>query len=289
MDETPRPLDRWLPLLGVALIVEAAAVAALPTDPHLAVTTVQIITAVLAALAGALTLVSARKPSPPLPPRAALWLLFLLVIGTELPWAVRAFGTHTPLQSFTLFQAIAVALKGFGTPLLWGAALARRESPGNADAQRSGRIGAGLVQVGFVFLFVAECQSWGMFQYLGSQPPAVMAAYTLMQLAQVAARVVLLWASIDSLRQTSDLDAVRARAGRIHGLLVWYILLSVLSMGCGWLFASLHGSTVESGLAWGWNQAVLMTLTVAAALLVLRYFRSYNSVAPSHPWSGAEA
>src|SRR6185436_7150264 len=55
-----------------------------------------------------------------------------------------------------VFFPLSALLIGAAVPVLWSSAMIRADHPGDAALQRFGRVGAGLVQVGFVVEFAAH-------------------------------------------------------------------------------------------------------------------------------------
>lgn len=296
MDSTPRAMDRWLPFVGAALLVEAA-VGFLPNVripgpndiPHL-------VNAGCAAAVGGATLLAARRRRSPEILRAFLWMPFLAIgamkLGVYLGYGVSIFMSNS---SF-MFGTASWSMIGFGAPVLWGSALARRDDPGNLLAQKAGRIAAGLVQVGYVFLFASEVRTWGMYASMGgSFGGGAAAAYGMSQALQTVDRVLLLWATVDSVRTAMDDDLIRRRAQRIHKLMSWWILLSLLSSGLSQVVTQMTtgSSTSIHQPSFILQFLISTTITLAAMMAVLLHFQSkragYNSDAPPNPLTGAEA
>jgi hypothetical protein len=294
MDPTARATDRWLPFVGVALLVEAA----LGFLPHVrqadSGALPQIVNAVCSAMAGGATLIAARRRSAT-EIRAFLWITFIALGGLHLA----AYAASGKLESYMLtshfiFGNASWSLIGCGAPILWGTALARLEDPGNPSLQKLGRIAAGLVQLGFVFLFASEVGMWGRFGSSAFGSGA--AAYGASQALQVADRVLLLWCSIDSVRTAVDDDMTRRRASRIHRLMSWWVLLSLLANIFSQIVMQMQtGSpnSIQSYLHTFVRMLIYQTIVIAATLAVALHFQTkrtgYKSDAPANPWTGAEA
>jgi hypothetical protein len=200
---------------------------------------------------------------------AVLAMTLILFLGF-----VEMFQQMSNLNSYGLFHVANTFLLYLGAPVMWGAALARRVDPRSLEAQKAGRISAGAVQLGFVFLFASEMHRFAQFpsSFNQSGPGAATAFYALMQLSEIAERILLLWASIVSVRTAVDDETILRRAERIHRLLGGWLLLgaltAILANGFSLASASWAGSSLLTRYVW--RSAVLIPLTYAVALAVFR-------------------
>lgn len=259
MDDTRRATDRWLPVLGIALIVEAFGTALLATESRITFSA----TAIVAAAGGIITFLNARRPE-----RGDSWSPvgfagfclagMMVIMGYEyfLP------GQSMGRSALTCFGFPAMVLMGAGGPLFWAAALGRREQPDHPRLAQIGRIGAGLAQLGFFFAFVQEIPSIDRaFSLSTSRQPTFM----LYSLVRLVVRGLLLWASVQMMRSGSDLQVLRERFGTVHRLMV------------GWAVAMLVNSVViltsipVHHLA---RSVVYVTMTVVVAFTLARRLRS---------------
>jgi hypothetical protein len=236
-----------------------------------------------------------RRPRMP-SVRTFLWLTYGTMTVVLLSGFVEMVRVTTKLDSLTFFHIVSSLLIFAGGPAMWGAALARRAESGSPAAQKAGRMAAGAVQVGFMFLFAAEVRMWdqlGMLSSTGSG--AASAAYVLLRLTQLAERILLLWASIDSVRTAVDDEVIVRRAVRINRLLGGWLLLGALSI----LLSMLHGHFVSPSqgppgeFVHLWRGSALILLTFAGTLAVFHRLTVRNAgpdtVTSGNSASGAEA
>jgi hypothetical protein len=279
MDSTPRALDRWLPFVGIALLIEAS-LGFLPAIRKGGSGDIGLLfQSACAAAAGGATLLAARRRNAPEILRAFLWVAFL-ALGTLKVSVYLVYGISAALvNAWVILSNASWSLIGIGAPILWGAAVALRDDPGSATAQKVGRIAAGVVQLGFVLLFASELNSWGMFwRYASFGSTPGFGSYGVWQALQLADRILLLWASIESMRTPVDDETVRRRAARIHRLMGWWLLLSMLSAAVGQIIMSTAQSTTFEKV-----QPVLLriliykTVAVAAMLALYLHFASRRS------------
>jgi hypothetical protein len=224
--------------------------------------------------------------------RALLWATFLAIGGTKIATQLVMIDSTFMWNSTWLFGTASWSMIGFGAPVLWGSALGRREDPENLLAQKAGRLSAGVVQLGFVFLFASEIRTWGMISRMYGSG-GFGAAYGASQAMQIVDRVLLLWASIESVRTAVDADTIRLRAAKIHKLMIWWLLLYLLS-GCVYqvlLQTQMQGSWVGSSIQASLVQILIhQTLPLAAAAAVaLHFWRQKRTNEPVVSGSGAEA
>lgn len=287
MDQPRASIDRFLPLLGVALIVEAL-LAFSPwistqgqVEGPVGLAFFYLTSAALPALLGAMTLMGLRRPSTGV---RTMRFAYVVVAGLLLISSAWIF-TSAYFRALYLCYPISALLAGLGVPALWGSAIVRISDPGNAELQKLGRISAGLVQVGFVFQFFSRLQSWGM---MGQQSGIVV----LQSLLDVAENVLLLWASVDALRTPKDVGDVHRRAFRIHRLMqCWLVLLLMGTALQGLRLGFLEEQSKVAAAYWVWRGILGITATIATAFLTARRYPagSYKSESPAHPWGGAEA
>ncbi len=213
---------------------------------------------------------------------------------------VEMFPLSTNMKSWTFLYIANTVLIWMGAPFLWGAALARRQEPGSLAAQKAGRLAAGAVQVGFVFLFAAEVRMLERFGNFGRTGAGLEnALYALVQLVNLGERILILWASIESVRAAVDDEVIVRRAVRINRLMGGWLLMVGLSLILSHLHARVAypGSmSVPEGYSVGraiWRVAVELLLTVAGAQAEFCRLTVRNpapgTVARSTPVSGAEA
>jgi len=265
MDENPRRADRWLPLLGVALIFEAVAVAGIRQSQS---TDVGAITAILGAALGVVTLLRHFRPLPP-----ASWV--------TAGFAVFVYGAMTLAESLVTLDLKrggdplrpldfpARTLTVGGAVLFWAAALARRDHPADEKLARLGRIGAGLAQVGFLFSFVRELSVWGNLSRY-SNDNASFAVYSVLRLIY---RALLLWASIQMMRSGTDPEVLRKRFTAVHHLLIGWITLALVSgVVAGFGFGARNGA-----MPYFWRHLLSTTATVTVAFTLASRFRTLPS------------
>jgi hypothetical protein len=281
--------ERQLPLLGIVLLVEAA-LAALPPMATLAVKGtgswpgVSWLPFVLGHLVfpgvlGALVVATRRRTTG----TALLQVASLIAIaGNELSFVGWA-SLGVP-RALALCEPISSLLLSVAQPVLWGSALVRLRDPANASLQSTGRKAAGLVQLAFIFRFAAR------FQFLGSAGSfsSINAGYAVWSLVEIVESLILLWASVESVRSTPDVDAVRDRAARVHKLLrVWLVVIFLGSTVTNVLQLVASSDSVL-GLAYQMlNLVTFLTLTVTAAAAVARHCGARTAgvqfPAPEHP------
>ena len=225
--------DRWIPFLGLALVIEAAMNAASPVwtqmtaiqaakFPYLSV----LLTAIVPGVVGAHMMAGHRRDSFP---GVSIRLAYAAIVGLNVSYVVQLISNWTPSSLLLSLQPVALILMGIGMPLLWGSALARLLHPGDASLQKFGRIGGGLIQLGFVFEFFVRLQNWDLMQSMTSgSGSAASAVYALSSLLDIAGSVALLWATVEAMRTAPDEDAILRRAHRTHRLMSWYMVLMPL-------------------------------------------------------------
>jgi len=263
MDQTPGRTDRWLPLLGVALIFEGIAVAGIrqfrPTE-------VSSIIAVLGAALGVVTLLRYfRPPSDPSSWGTAGFAVFIYAAMTlaESYMTLDLQRGGDPLRHLD-FPARTLTVGG--ATLFWASALARREHPVHERIALLGRIGAGLAQVGFLFSFVHELSSWANFSRYSNDN----ASFAVFSLLRLVYRVLLLWASIQMMRSGTDPEVLRNRFTGVHHLLIAWITLALLSGAVATFGFGAHAGA----LPFFWRHVLSTTATVTVAFTLARRFRT---------------
>ncbi len=295
MDEPPRLPGRRLPLIGGVLLIGGLGGLVPKVAPEGRMYVAQVLICVAVVVAGFAMLGLWRRPGIGgivnlFLTSTALATTLILLLGF-----VEMFQQMSNLKSYGLFQVVNTLLIYLGAPVLWGAALARRGSPGSLEAQKLGRLSAGAVQLGFVFLFAAESHRLSQFGLsdMSSGSTAAGAFYALMQLAELAERILLLWASVVSVRTAVDDETIVRRAVRINRLLGGWLLLGALTMILSHAFSLASSGWVGSSplSAFVWRSAVLLPLTFALALGVFFRLTVRNggpvTVGQSNPASGA--
>ncbi len=265
--------ERRLPFLGIALLIEAG-LAALPPMATLAVKGTRSFPGVswlpfvlghlvFPGVLGALVVAMHRRTTG----TALLqWASLIAVVGNE----ASLFGwtyLSTP-RTLALCEPVSSLLVSVALPFLWGSAVVRFREPANASLQATGRKAAGLVQLSFIFRFAAR------FQFLGSvgSLDSVNAGYAIWSVVEIVESLILLWASVESVRAASDVDAVRARAERIDKILRgWFVLIFAGSAVTN-VLQLLGSSDPVLGLLYQMlSLATFLTLTVTAAAAVARH------------------
>jgi hypothetical protein len=286
MDEPDRPTDHWLPLLGGLLLVEALTA----TYPSLAQEGIKEIPGIgtgaipvyyasfvfLPALFGAATLVASRRRSGYPLPASLPWLAALSIIGGGFSYLFSLFEYSSRWAVLPMFGYASSVLHEMAAPVLWGSALARREEPGNLRAQKVGRISAGLVQLGFVFLFVSELQNYSWFEGRNISDPGTGAVFALLQGSTLAERLLLLWCSILSVRRAADESLIRLRARKIHRLMsVWMWLVGLSWISSVAYYRLLTPGSEQTSVAYqSWRLALLISIQLSAAFAVAGRFRT---------------
>jgi hypothetical protein len=219
---------------------------------------------------------------------------------TLLSGFIEMFSQSVRMDSWTFFYIVNTLLISLGAPFLWGAALARRQEPGSLAAQKAGRLSAGAVQLGFIFLFAAEVRMLERFGNIGRSGAGLESAlFALNQLVTLVERILILWASIESVRTAVDEEVIVRRAVRINRLMGGWLLLVGLSI----ILSHAHARVAYPGsmsLTEGysmtravWRSAALLLLTFAGALAEFCRLTVRNAgpvtVATGNSASGAEA
>jgi len=286
MDPTPRAPDRWLLFVGIALLVEAA-VGFLPAVRDAGPGELsQFVQSACAAAAGGATLMAARRRASPEILRAFLWIAFIALGGLKVS-VYLSYGFDSVLRNSSILLSNASwSMLGFGAPILWAAALARTDNPGDAVTQKVGRIAGGLIQLGFVLLFASEATTWATFMRFRGTGLMPFGGYGFWQAIQVADRVLLLWASIESVRTDADEETLRQRAARIHRLMGWWLLTSLVAAGAGQIIIAVSPGGTYGSITFPKIQQVLLrivlfkTMAVAAMLALYLHFASARKREP---------
>jgi hypothetical protein len=293
MDEPPRPVNRRLPLLGAALLI--GGIVGLCVEPGVWFAYLpQIGLCLIVILAGLSALrLSRREPSVGTA-TLFLWSGVLAIFVVLLFGFVEMIQQMANLKSYGFFAIIQTLLMILGAPVLWGAALARRADPGSLPAQKAGRMSAGAVQLGFCFLFAAEVHRFSQFRFteqMGSSASA--AVFALFQLTDLVERVLLLWASVESVRAAADDAVILRRAERIHRIMGGWLILSAVTAVLGHLRYFLTSSSKPEMTVYVWRSAVLLLLTFGVAVAVFNRLTvrkaGLDTVANGKATSGVEA
>jgi hypothetical protein len=267
MDDT-RPTDRWLPFLGFALVAETLAVAEIPPPEPVP----SLVLAVLAGAFGIVTLLRSLRPERnPTSWANAGFAIFalaaILIVDSYITWSPIFANRRAPLL---YLQITARMLMIGGATLLWAAALARRDHPGDATLALLGRIGAGIAQLGFFFAFAQELPSLGLFS---SGPTGLThSSFAIFSVLRLAYRVLLLWASIQMMRSGSDPEVLRRRFSQVHFLLLAWISLMLLSAGLSTGLSS-GNFTTPSPFPTLWRQIVTYSAILTAVFTLARRIR----------------
>jgi hypothetical protein len=275
--------DRAIPALGAAIVIEAALTAWMPGTVGVPVLTF-LLTALLPAAVGAHMLVCHRRDRFP---ALSMRLAFAALVGLGVAVVARYLATWHQGSSLFLLQPLAMTLANVGVPLLWGSALARHLHPADASLQKIGRVGAGLIQLGFVFEFVVRLRSWDMMQSMMSgADPAATGLHALSSLLDIAANVALLWASVQAMRTATDDETLLRRVRRTHRLLTWWIVLFPLQVLLFHVAMRLRGMPSDPNFAreFGSTLAHLLlsvTLLTATSFVVARWLRLQFATSPS--------
>jgi hypothetical protein len=278
MNEESRHTDRWLPLLGCALILEAL-LCFTPrisspgrTDtPGLGSAGLTLFWGCNALLPGLLGVLSLATRRWAVNGTALARLAMATLLGVELVSIYWIFGGSSGVLQ--AFHPISWLLIGTTAPLLWGTALARRQQPGDLRLRKLGRIFAGLIQLGFVPQFIARIGTWDLYGIMEARTSSFSAAAgALGWLLQTASDVLLLWATFESVRTAFDENDVRRRAERIHQLMRRWVALAPFS----WIlftfsYQNLDLSDVVSYELW--RAGLFISVTTTAAFAVARRCR----------------
>ena len=274
MDDTPRPTDRWLPILGTALIVEGFAIAFSQGTTQITFYAI----AIVAGAGGIITVLNTRRPE-----RGESWnavgfaCVCLAAMMAIMGYEYLSPGMTLRRGALSYFGFPAMVLMGVGGPLLWAAALGRREDPEHPRLAQLGRIGAGLAQLGFFFAFVQEIPTMDRMFVTGPSssgaPP-----YMLYSLVRLVVRGLLLWASIQMLRSGSDLDVLRERFGKVHRLMVGWAVAMIVNSAVIAMASNRNSEMAQSHQLL--RNLVYVTLCVVVAFTLARRFRTLPREAP---------
>jgi hypothetical protein len=305
MTDALRPADRWLPWLGVALIVESA-LAFVPemspqpflgpndqgTGDHRWNLTVS---ALFLGGLGIATLILGRRTEviPRFHGLAGFSVGVLSVL--QISYAVQFIAAFRSPPAYLLFQTPSGILLSAGAALVWGSAIARREAPSSLVFQKVGRIAGGLVQLGLVFAFVQEALNSSMMGFRSFGMPGS-ATYGMFTLIRAAGRLLLLWCSIESVRGATEEAVILLRARRIHKLMIGWIAvmtLSALVTTILWLLTKENSFRQAPYVRYNvWRSVVSVTVALIAAFAVAKQLlgtsSSYKSGPAPHPSGGAE-
>ena len=278
MNEIDR--NRGFGILAAALLVEAclgllpsfSAQAAPDAEGNLLIVAV-LTHALLPAALGIFMLASIRKEAfLPIAVRAA----FVTIVGIVVWGLVPQLVLLESLRGSFAFQPASLLLMSLGAPILWASALVRKDHPGDPALLKFGRISAGMIQLGFVFQCAVRVRSWGMMGVSGNFTDSAAAGgilFALASLLDIAADLILLWASIEGVRTPIDEDTVRRRAERTHRLMMWNMILVPLTSLLFSLSSYFQNPTVSilgTGLWW---IALYPTILVATTFVLARWYR----------------
>lgn len=224
---------------------------------------------VLPAALALLTLASTRaKPGSRLYP-CLFWFAGAVVLGTQVQWVGIALFSVGRGGSLLLLSYVGWFLQAFAGPALLGTAITLRENPGSARLQKSFRVAAGGIQLGFVFIFVGYFRELAYVNSLSNSQNASSAVYALHQISLLAERLLLLWASIQALRTAAEESVVRLRARQIQRLMFAWIgcvALSDLLQTIYYSYLNGSGNDAPSAPLGLLHLALEVTATLVAAL-----------------------
>jgi hypothetical protein len=276
-EERPPSTDRWLPWIGLALIAEALLILAPPVEQYrqssnfygtpLSRIFLFVGQGILPGLLGGAMLATLRRPSAV---AVSVWAAFACIVGMSLEsfaaWTVADFKGRI-LWTFLPTSAL---LSSIAAPILWGSALARRENPASLPLQKLGRISAGVIQLSFVFQFVAQVPQARGFASMGS---SVDPSFVIWSLGEVVGNLILLWATIEALRTNPDESAVRFRAERTHKLMrVWLGVFAGVAIVIQ-LVQIANSRDYRSLVVQLWSTTEFVTIQVAAGFVLARRYR----------------
>jgi hypothetical protein len=270
---------RGFAILGVALLVEAglgllpsSAQAGPDADGNLLVLAV-LTHALLPAALGIFMIASSRKEAFV---SIAVRASFVTIVGIVVSGVVPQLERLDSLRGSFAFQPASLLLMSLGAPILWASALVRKDHPGDPALLKFGRISAGLIQLGFVFQCALRLRTWAMMGRSGGISDPASTAGVLLALASlldIAGDLLLLWASIEGVRTSTDEDTVRRRAERTHRLLMWNMILVPLTsllVSLSTYFQDPTVSILGTGLWW---IALYPTILVATTFALARWYQ----------------
>lgn len=276
MDEPARASTHVLHVLALLILVESAVAFAPGGLPHPSEsapsyqtvpsrTVLNLMSALLLPV-GVAALISIRTDSKARLKRIAVFALAIQILSDTLTLSGWLSGPF--LSRFGVLHFPAFLLVESAAPLLWASALARRDRPLDPGLQKIGRLSAGLIQLGFVFTFAYEALSTAAWRRVGT----VGGTYGMYALGMLIHRLLILWASIDSVRASAEEEVVRHRAHRIHKLMVGWLIAAATTTAAStimWKVASNSGDSGELRYTF-WRSAVHMTLTLTTTAAVTR-------------------
>jgi len=198
----------------------------------------------------------------------------------------------TPDQFTWLFRETAFVLGIAGAPLLWGSALVRRERPEESEPWMLGRIGAGLVLLGFLITFVSQLT---LFVPSSGFSIAVLVGHAsafdvLGHVLRLATRLIVLWGSVEgarTVRGPADGVIIAQRIRRL--MMTWFLLQAAASVQdlISWQLGASeeekHGYLARQT----WQLTVLVTFVLTMVVLVTKRFPKigdgYKAGATEHP------
>lgn len=231
-----------------------------------------------------LVFLSSRSRPAPLHLGAVFWVSGIAVLGPNLHWLLFYFSRMGRGGTFFMISYIGRLLHTFASPALWGTALALGEDPTSDRLQKTLRQAAGVTQLGFVFVFIGQVPELVNFSRLSPTLAARGAAYGLGQTSLLAQRLLLLWASIQAVRTSSDEGVFRLRLRQIRRLMTGWIScagLTGLLYTVGYYFISTPRAGAPSVSLSLLNLALFLTATLAATISwELRKGRPHPSPVP---------
>ena len=196
------------------------------------------------------------------------------------------FGSWGSISAILIFFPLGSLLFSTAVPLLWASALIRADHPEDAALQKFGRVGAGLVQLGFVLQFVAHVEWIRRFGVSGDFRSPYAAAYAVASTTEIVEHLLLLWASVESVRTAHELETVRTRAARIHRLMKAWLLVGLGSSLIYDLSNSLAGAS--SLVVEVLHSTLWQTVQLATTFALARgYLLQFGATDPPTARSGA--
>ncbi len=195
-------------------------------------------------------------------------------------------GTHV---AFPFLELVGYTLTSVAAPVLWGSAMARRDTPLDDRAARLGRVFAGLAQLGFMLLFCSQIYTYWRNNvadfFSGSWASVLLSA------CEVVWRIAVFWCSVEAMRTDLTSDRVRKRARRMVRLLWTWFVLSAFAYVLGsfsWMLEKdATGFTKDYFWFALWRGAADLTATGIVAILVASRPPGYKSAGTDHSQDGA--
>jgi hypothetical protein len=296
---------RWLPFLGAALIVEAV----VTFFPWMSRETINgpielpssggwihPVNAFLLTFLGVATLILGLRKAVIARFFGLAGFSVAILACFQISYFVQFLVAYRSPQPSVMIQTLSIVLLSVGAAMVWGSAIAMRESPGSLAFQKCGRISGGLIQLGLVFAFVQEVLTASRigFRGFGMEGSAVYGMFTLIR---TAGRLLLLWCSIESVRGATEEAVILLRARRIHKLMTGWIgimTLNAFTTTILWLLKtndSIYRQSPYNRYS-VWRGVVFVTLSLIAAFAIAKQLLAstdgYKSASAAHPSVGAE-